>query len=62
MTIHWASLLAVFAVALGSTLAVVVLVTLALVALSTRTGPQRCSPFHDQRGMGRPSGTSAADR
>jgi hypothetical protein len=36
MTIHWDSLFAVFAVSLGSTVAVVVLVTLALLGLSTR--------------------------
>jgi hypothetical protein len=43
MTIHWASLLAVFAVALGSTVAVVVLVTLTLVGLSA--GPDSGSPL-----------------
>jgi hypothetical protein len=41
MTIHWDSLLAVLAVSLGSTVAIVVLVTLAL--LGCRPGPAaRC--------------------
>jgi hypothetical protein len=37
MTINWASLLAVFVVSLGSTVAVVGLVTLAMLGLSART-------------------------
>jgi hypothetical protein len=37
MTIHWESLVAVFAVSLGSTVAVVGLVTLAMLGLSART-------------------------
>ena len=37
MTIHWDSLLAVFAASLGSTVAVVVLVTVALLGLSARS-------------------------
>jgi hypothetical protein len=39
MTIHWGSLLTVFAVSMSSTIAVVVLVTLALLGLSARTPP-----------------------
>ena len=51
MTIHWEALLAVFAVSLSSTVAVVGLVTLAMLGLSARaarTGeaiPERPSPF-----------------
>ena len=37
MTIHWGSLLAVFLVSLGSAVAVVVLVALAMLGLSDRT-------------------------
>jgi hypothetical protein len=43
MTIHWSSLLEVFAVSLISTLAVVALVALALIGLSART-PVIASP------------------
>jgi hypothetical protein len=39
MTVHWESLLAVVVVSLGATLAVVALVTTALVGLSARTTP-----------------------
>jgi len=54
MTIHWDSLLAVFAVSLGSTVAVVVLVTLALLGLSTRalrpvTAPAARRPLFSPR-------------
>jgi hypothetical protein len=41
MTIHWDSLLAVFLVSLGSTVAVVVLVALAVVGLSARAAAPR---------------------
>jgi hypothetical protein len=44
MTIYWDSLLAVFAVSLGSTVAVVVLVTLALLGLSTRARRPAAAP------------------
>ena len=49
MTIHWDSLLAVFVVSLGSAVAVVVLVALAMLGLSARAvvpdGPgRRCRP------------------
>jgi hypothetical protein len=40
MTIHWGSLLTVFAMSMSSTIAVVVLVTLALLGLSVRTTPR----------------------
>lgn len=36
MTVHWASLLGVFAASFGATIAVVVLVTLSLLRLSAR--------------------------
>ena len=39
MTIHWDVLLGVFVVSFGSTIAVVVLVTLGLLGLSARTAP-----------------------
>jgi hypothetical protein len=44
MTIHWNALLSVFGVALGSTVAVVVLVTLALLGLSSRRVETTGSP------------------
>jgi hypothetical protein len=44
MTIHWDSLFAVFAVSLGSTVAVVVLVTLALLGLSIRARRPAAAP------------------
>jgi hypothetical protein len=58
MTIHWDALLTVVAVALGSTLAVVVLVTLALIGLSARAvgvtrptaGPTRRPPLSPKGG------------
>ena len=37
MTVHWGSLISVFVVALCSTVAVVVLVTVAMLGLSTRS-------------------------
>jgi Zn-dependent protease len=39
MSIQWGSLLTVFVVSLGSTVAVVLLVTLALIGLSGRSAP-----------------------
>jgi hypothetical protein len=41
MTIHWGSLLTVFVVSLGSTIAVVGLVTLAMLGLSARVAEPR---------------------
>ena len=41
MTVHWEALLDVIAVSMSSTVAVVVLVTLALLGLSARTAPAR---------------------
>jgi hypothetical protein len=46
MTIHWGSLLTVFAVSMSSTIAVVVLVTLALLGLSARNTPPPASTQH----------------
>ena len=48
MTIHWGPLLAVFVVSVGSTVAVVVLVTVALLgwsARAARVGPTRPASF-----------------
>jgi hypothetical protein len=45
MTIHWDSLLAVLAVSLGSTVAIVVLVTLALLGLSIRARRPAAAPM-----------------
>jgi hypothetical protein len=45
MTIHWGPLLAVFVVSVGSTVAVVVLVTVALLGWSARVGPTRPASF-----------------
>jgi hypothetical protein len=39
MSIHWGSLLTVFVASLGATVAVVVLVALALLGVSARTAP-----------------------
>jgi hypothetical protein len=41
MTIHWASLLDVFLVSFGTTVAIVVLVSVATVGLSARVAPAR---------------------
>jgi hypothetical protein len=43
MTIHWGALLTVLAVSFSTTVVVVVLVALALLGLSARTGPPRGS-------------------
>jgi hypothetical protein len=60
MTIHWDSLLAVFLVSLGSAVAVVVLVALAMLGLSNRTavadGPRTSTPPR----LSRLGGTAAA--
>jgi|tagenome__1003787_1003787.scaffolds.fasta_scaffold20742791_2 hypothetical protein len=61
MSIHWDSLLAVFAVSLGSTVAVVVLVTLALLGLSIRARRPAAAPVARRRPMISPAvGTTVA--
>jgi len=57
MTIHWGSLFDVFAVSLLSTLAVVVLVALALIGLSARTPAVAAS---GNRTLSRAAGTTLA--
>ena len=60
MSIHWDSLLAVFVVSLGSAVAVVVLVALAMLGLSARAAVRRRAPDVAPPRRSRVAGTAVA--
>ena len=60
MSIHWDSLLAVFVVSLGSAVAVVVLVALAMLGLSARAAAAEGPPTSVSPWRLRVAGTAAA--